>query len=431
MPKGYELSRTRLILTACAFVLAAFALTLAAVPAAALEETPESLQVSGDALDDAPLRPRVADDALEIKPEDDPRMEEYSHGGYILFFVGRFWTIAVLLLIVLSGLGSWLQDLAEKVTWRVNLQVGIYGALLATLTFLAALPLNIYRGFLREKQFGFANQSLVEYLGDRGRLFAFGLILQVLFIILLYFAIRRLGRRWWIGGAVLGILFAILIQAIYPVFIAPLVNDFQPLEDAALRADLLSLARAQGIPADEVYQIDASRQSEHSNAYVAGILGTQRIVLYDTMLKRFASREIRAVMGHEMGHYVLNHIWKGIAASALLIALGFFLVDIVARRQISRRPSLGIRSLQDPASLPLLLLLLNIYLLLVTPVIANFSRMLEHDADRFTLDVVRDPAATASAFIKFAQHDLGEYEVHPAIEKLLFTHPALGNRGKI
>jgi STE24 endopeptidase len=177
-----------------------------------------------------------------------------------------------------------------------------------------------------------------------------------------------------------------------------------------------------------VYQVDASRQSEHTNAYVAGLLGTQRIVLYDTMLKRFTPREIRSVMGHEMGHYVLHHVWKTVAFAALLVVPGLWLVDLLARRVIRARPSWGIGGLEQPASMPLLLLLLSLGLVAARPAISTYSRWQERSADRFGLDVVRDPEAAASTFRKFAEHDLSELNVHPFIETALYTHPSGANR---
>jgi STE24 endopeptidase len=355
-------------------------------------------------------------------------MEAYSHGGYALTVARALWDIALLAAIVLSGLGVRLQRLAERVTRRTNLRVAAYAALCAVLLFLGGLPLSIYGGFVREKAYGFANQTFLAWLGDRGTGLAVEVVLQALFVTLSYVAIRRLGRRWWVAGSALGIASVILVLAVWPVFIAPLYNDFTPLRDEALREEILALARAGRIPAGEVYQVDASRQSEHANAYVAGLLGTQRIVLYDTLLERFAPREIRFVMGHEMGHYVLRHVWAFVAVLAVLVVAGCVLVDRVSRRVIARHPRLGIVSLAAPASLPLMLLVLNVYLFAATPLVATFSRGLEADADRFGLEVTGDPEAAASAFLKFGRHDLGEYTVHPWIEALILTHPSLARR---
>jgi STE24 endopeptidase len=366
--------------------------------------------------------------ALGEVPPDEPRMEAYSHGGYVLSLVDALWGMALLAVIVFSGLGAWLQRRVEGITRRTNLKVALYVALYTVLVFTGTLPLSIYSGFLREKRYGFANQTFLAWMGDQGKGLAVSILLHALFFTLLYIAIRRLDRRWWVAGSALGIACLVLVLAIGPVFIAPLFNTFAPLKDAALRDEILPLAHAQGIPADEVYEVDASLQSEHNNAYVAGLLGTQRIVLYDTLLKRFAPREIRFVMGHEMGHYVLNHVWKFVAFLSVVLVAGFWLIDPVTRRVIAARPSLGIASIAEPASLPLMLLVLNVFMILVSPAVATFSRGMEADADRFGLEVSGDPEAAASSFLKFGRLDLGEYTVHPVIEATLKTHPSLARR---
>ncbi len=386
------------------------------------------LAVAAAAAGPAPAPPALVEDPLSGVPPDDPRMESYSHGGYALFFAQALWEIALLALIVASGFAAAMQRLAERVTDRTNLKVMIYVALFTVVTFVGSFPLSVYGGFMREKRYGFANQTFAAWLGDQGKELAVGLVLQALFFVVLYLFIRRLGRGWWVAGTALGILFLIFVVAIAPVFIAPLFNTFEPLEDARLREEILAMAHAQGIPAEEVYQVDASRQSEHNNAYMTGLLGTQRIVLYDTILKRFAPREIRFVMGHEMGHYVLHHIWNFIAFASLLIAAGFFLVDRASPRVIERRPALGIRSLADPASLPLMLLVLNLFLFLCHPTIATFARTQEAAADRFGLEVTGDAAAAASTFIKFGRYDLSEYTVDPWIEAALYSHPSPARR---
>jgi STE24 endopeptidase len=376
--------------------------------------------------------PVLVEDPLGAVPADDPRMEAYSHGGYLMFAARSLWSIGVLVLVVWSGFGSRLQRLAGRITGRAvrraNLEVAVYAALLGVVTFAASFPLRIYRSFVREKAYGFANQTFAAWLGDQGKGLLVSIALQAIFFTLLYVAIRRLGRTWWVAGGVLGVIFLVLAMAVAPVFIDPLFNTFEPLKDKALRAEILEMAQTQGIPAGEVYQVDASRQSEHNNAYVTGLLGSQRIVLYDTILRRFSPREIRFVMGHEMGHYVLNHVWKSIALLSLLVFAAFYLIDRVARTVIARRPSLGIAGLAEPASLPLMLLLLSGFVLLLTPVIATVSRAQEHQADVFGLEVVKDPAAAASSFVKFGRYDLSEYEVHPLIEALLYSHPSPANR---
>ncbi|OLC54028.1 MAG: hypothetical protein AUH92_04810 [Acidobacteria bacterium 13_1_40CM_4_69_4] len=356
--------------------------------------------------------PQMVEHPLGEIPPDDPRMESYSHGNYILHVVHFLWTAGVLGLIVFSGFGATLQAWAERFGRSPNLKVAIYTALFIVVNFVAALPVAVYSGFVREKWYGFANQTLAAWMGDQGKALLVSIVLQPIFFVVLYAAIRR-----WV-----------LVVAVAPVFIAPLFNTFEPLKDTRLRSEILAMAKQEGIPADEVYEVDASRQSSHHNAYVAGLLGTQRIVLYDTTLKSFTPREIKVVMGHEMGHYVLHHVWKTIAFLAGIILPGFFLVDGVSRRLIERRPALGIAAFSEPSSLPLIVLVLSVFLFLVGPALATFSRTQERQADLFGLEATHDPVAAASAFLKFGRLDLAEYHVHPWIEALMYSHPSLENR---
>ena len=413
-----------------AFVLLAFTLVIVSGPfaPASMASSDDSDAAAEEGVENAPTPPALMENALDGVPPDEDRMQAYSHGNYILFVVNVVWSIGLLLLIVMTGFGGWMQRLIERWTQAPNRKVLGYVVLYTIAVFICTFPLSAYSGFFREKKYGFATQTLPEWLGDRGKGLVISVILQALFYMILYMAIRRLGRTWWIAGTAIGIAFVILIVAVAPVFIAPLFNTFEPMKDETLRDEILAMARSQDIPAEEVFEVDASRQSTHNNAYVTGLFGTQRIVLYDTMLKNFAHREIKFIMAHEMGHYVLNHIWKTIAFLALIILAGFFIVDRVARRVIEGRPSFGIRAFSEPASLPLILLVFNIFILLTSPILNSVSRIHEQQADLFGLEMTGDPVAAASSFIRFGQEDLGEYNVHPVIETLLYSHPSLGNR---
>ena len=372
--------------------------------------------------------PQLVENPLGPLPVDTPEHEAYAHGHYWLFLVWNLFTFAVLWLMLQSRFASRVRRFAERITRRPNLVVMTCVAIFSTVMQLVSLPLAIGTGWLREKRYGFMNQDLAAWMGDRGKQFLVSLAIRLLLVTLLYLAMRRLGRAWWVPGAALTIACTIVGIAVAPVFVDPLFNTFTPLQDQDLRRDILDLAHGQGIPADEVYQMDASRQSEHNNAYVTGLLGTQRIVLYDTLLKRFAPREIRAIMGHEMGHYVLHHVWRTVGVVVPIILLGFLFVDRLARRLIASHPRWDIRRIEDPASIPVVVMIALLFTVLTGPLVATYSRHQESAADRFALEVTRDPEAAASTFAKFGRYDLSEYEVHPLIEALLFTHPSVNNR---
>ena len=372
--------------------------------------------------------PQLVEHALGPLPLDTPEHEAYAHGHYWLFLVWNLFTFAVLWTMLQSRFASRVRRFAERFSRRPNLVVMMSVAIFSVVMQLTSLPLAIGTGYLREKRYGFMNQDLGAWMGDRGKQFAVSLAIRLLLVTLLYLAMRRFGRGWWVPGAALTIGATILGIAVAPVVVDPLFNAFTPLQDQDLRREILALAHDQGIPAHEVYQMDASRQSEHNNAYVTGLLGTQRIVLYDTLLKRFAPREIKAIMGHEMGHYVLRHVWKTVAFLVPIILVGFLFVDRLARRLIASHPRWDIRRIEDPASIPVVVMLALLFTLLTGPIVSTYSRHQESAADRFGLEVTRDPEAAASTFAKFGRYDLSEYEVNPVIETLLFTHPSVNNR---
>jgi STE24 endopeptidase len=372
--------------------------------------------------------PSLIAGALGPIPPDPPRNEEYAHGGYALFFARSLFSVVVLSMVVMSGFGARLQALVARITARPALLTALYVAFLAALLSFLSLPFDLWGGFFRERRFGFMNQSLAGWLGDRGKMFAIVVLVEMLVVPFLYFLVRRAGRVWWLPGAALATALVVVGQVVVPVFVAPLFNAYTPLPPSDLKSGILAMARAEGIPADEVYQVDASRQSEHTNAYVAGLFGAERIVLYDTLLRRMAPREILFVMGHEMGHYVLKHIWKTVGFLALLFAAGLYLTDRIGRRLIASHPRWGITAIEQPASLPLLLLILELISFAARPIVSTYSRSQERAADLFGMEVTRDPEAAASTFLKFAQVDLSEIDVNPVIEWALFTHPSTAHR---
>jgi STE24 endopeptidase len=250
-----------------------------------------------------------------------------------------------------------------------------------------------------------------------------GLVLGSLGIAALYAVFRRAPRRWWIGGAAVAILFLVFTVLIGPVYIAPLFNTYTPLKDAALKESILSLARANGIPARDVYEFDASRQSKRVSANVSGLLGTMRISLNDNLLNRCSKAEIESVMGHEMGHYVLNHVPKSILSFGLLFFAGFGFVRWSFEAAVRRfGGKWGIRGIADLAGLPLLMVLLTIFFFVLTPISNTLIRVDEAEADIFGLNAARQPDGEAEVALK-----LGEYRKlspSPFEEWFFFDHPS-------
>jgi STE24 endopeptidase len=250
-----------------------------------------------------------------------------------------------------------------------------------------------------------------------------GVILGAVLVVPLFGLVRRLGRNWWVWGAAVTIVFLAFVILISPVYIAPLFNTYTKLQDPLIKDPILSMARANGIPATDVYEFDASRQSNRVSANVSGFAGTQRISLNDNLLKRCTLPEIETTMGHEMGHYVLNHGYKGLVMFGVLVVLGFAFLNWFINISLARSGDRwGIRGITDVAVLPLAFIGLAIYFFLLTPVTNTITRTMEFEADMYGLNAGRQPDGEANVDLM-----LGEYrklDPGPLEEFVLFDHPS-------
>jgi STE24 endopeptidase len=272
-----------------------------------------------------------------------------------------------------------------------------------------------------------SNQTLGGWLGDQGKGLAIGLVLGTLIIASVYAVVRKAPRTWWLWGAVVVIVFAMFTVAIGPVYLEPVFNKFTPLPETPLKSEILSMARAQGIPAQDVYGFDASKQTKRMSAHVSGLFGTTRISMNDNLMNRGSNEEIKAVLGHEMGHYVLNHVTKGITFIGLVIVAGFaFLRWSFDRVRTGFGAAWGIRDVGDPAGLPLLMVLLSVFFLLATPVNNTLTRTMEAEADNYGLNASRQPDGFAQAALHLSEYR--KMTPGPIEEFLFYDHPSGWNR---
>jgi Zn-dependent protease with chaperone function len=237
--------------------------------------------------------------------------------------------------------------------------------------------------------------------------------------------IRKI-RRWWVVlwlGSIPLILLAVLAT---PLIIDPLFNKFEPLRDEVLKRKLLEEASQAGIEGSRVYQVNKSKQTKTMNAYVNGIGPTNRIVMWDTLLAKMTEDEVLAIMGHEMGHYVMKHMWTGLAFDLAVSFVALFLVQRIHDRVLRRRPDLGERG--DPATVPLLLLIASVIAFLCTPIRAAYSRSIERDADKFSLELTHLNEPLASAFVKLAEDSKRDPSTSPFMEYWLYSHPPIAKR---
>jgi STE24 endopeptidase len=351
------------------------------------------------------------------------RSDAYTDGGYVWMLVDFLYGLLIAGLLLWLKISARIRDWAEERTRNRTYQVMIYGAIYLGIVTAATLPVSIYEGFVREHAFGLSNQTFLQWLGDFAKSFGLALIATLIGLPIFYAAVRRARERWWLWGAAIVIAFSVLVQVIAPVFIAPLFNNYTPLPDSPLKQQIESLARANGIAADNIWLVDASRQSTRISANVSGFLGTTRISLNDNLLKRGTPDEVLAVLGHEMGHYVMGHMLRGILLMGLVTLIGFWAVAFAFRLSTGLMGgNWQVREPDDVAGLPLLVALMSIYLFIATPVTNSITRSMENEADIFGVNAVRKPDAFASVVLKLA--DYRKLDPGPMEETVLYDHPS-------
>ncbi|MGD8383942.1 MAG: M48 family metallopeptidase [Lysobacterales bacterium] len=415
------------LLLLCALLLGSF------TPALAAEDSPRDLAPGLIVPDAARPGPKFNAGAATrayidlLTPEQRAQSDAYFEGGYWISLWDMLVTVAVAALLLFSRASSKLRDWAEKVGRRPFLHTAVYALMFIVAVYLLTLPWMAYVGFFREHQYGLATQNFPAWLADSLKELGVNLVIGAPAIALLYTAVRRAGAAWWAWAGAITAALLLFVAMIAPVFIAPLFNTYKPLAEGPLRDSVLSMARAYRIPADNVYVFDASRQTTRISANVSGMFGTTRISLNDNLLNGTSAPEIRAVMGHEMGHYLLNHGVRLVIYIGLVLTLGFLFLhlcfDAAVRRFGARW---GVTGRGDPAGLPLAMALLAVYLTLAQPVLNSITRSAEAEADRFGLAAAAEPYGFATAAMRLSTYR----KIHPGKweELIFYDHPSGYNR---
>jgi STE24 endopeptidase len=355
------------------------------------------------------------------------RSDAYFEGGYWLQLFAFLYGLAVAWVFLFGRLSARLRDFAARLTGNATLQSALYGAQYVVAGSVLGFPLTWYAGFHREHQYEMATQTFGAWFGEQLIGLGVGVVLGVLLIAILYAVFRRTQRTWWIWGAGVVSAFLVVTIAISPVLIAPLFNKYQPLPDGPLRDSILGMAHATGVPADEVYWFDASKQTKRISANVSGFGATTRISLNDNLLNRSPGESIESVMGHELGHYVLNHVYEMLVYFTVITFVGFAFMAWGFTRATARwGERWGVRGITDPAGVPLLAVLFSIYSFALTPVQNSIIRSNEAEADRFGIAVSGEPdgfAAVAMQLSEYRKISPGYWE-----EILFYDHPSGANR---
>jgi STE24 endopeptidase len=391
-----------------------------AQPAVSSVPAPASRPAAGPAFN---VKAAVDEYLAKMPPAQRARSDAYFEGGYWLLLWNFLATVFVMWLLLHFRWSARMRNLAVRLTRVRPLQTALYWIQFILVVSVATFPLGVYEDYFREHQYHLLNQTFGPWMRDQIVALMVSVLLGAILIVPLFGLIRHLGKSWWVWGATLTIGFDALVSLIAPVYIAPLFNKYSALEDARIKEPILIMARANGIPATDVYEFDASRQSDRVSANVSGFAGTLRISLNDNLLKRCTLPEIETTMGHEMGHYVLNHVYKGLVTYGVLIVIGFAFLNRGINFSLSRwGEKWDVWGITDLAVLPLAVILFSLYLFLLTPVTNTISRTMEYEADMYGLNTAQQPDGEANVDLL-----LGEYrklDPGPVEESIFFDHPS-------
>jgi STE24 endopeptidase len=350
------------------------------------------------------------------------RAHDYTIGKEWMLLWGVVVAAVVTWLIVKSGM---LDKLSSRfVERRRNLKAFVIAFIYFVVSAVLTLPWTLYADYFREKSYGRTSQPLADYLGQAALALAISSLLTALFFIGVYWLMRRTGKRWWLWSGALTAVVLAVVMLLQPVLIEPLFNKYEPVPPGRVRDAVVSMAQRAGIPPDKVYMFNGSRQSNNFTANAGGVGSTARVAISDVAFKKASLDEVRAVTGHEIGHYVLKHTWWGILFFSGLAIVLFWIADWTFpwfARWFGTNAALS-----DPRGVPVLIFMVSLFGLLALPLLNTFGRTLESQADLYSLRTENRPDALSSALVKTAEY---RYPRPGKLEEIIFyDHPSVENR---
>ena len=353
----------------------------------------------------------------------------HYHVTIVVGVTAIIWSFLSPALFLFTGWSARIRFLAQRQGQNWYLTFALYALAFGLLFFLVNLPLNYYAGFVFPHHFDVTNQTFSRWLGNTLKSAAVVIVIGLAVGWIPFLIIKKTPRRWWLWLGLLVPLFLSAQMFIQPVLIDPLFHQFRPLPDKTLEAKILAQAARAGIAGSRIYVANLSLDTKLDNAYVTGLFGTRRIVFWDTMLKGFNDDELLFILGHEMGHYVLHHLIQLIAVASLLAFVSLYVAYRLTDPVMGRfKHRWGFDTPYDFAALPLFLLVIRLLVFVDLPAYMAFSRHIEHEADRFGLELTHRNHPAATAFVKMVQHGVYVYRPSPIIQFWYGSHPTPAER---
>jgi STE24 endopeptidase len=352
---------------------------------------------------------------------------KYTKIKHVFMITDIFVTLGLFASILFFNLTHLFRDFSLTITNNFYLSVLIYTVVLSLFLYLFSLPLDFLSGYIIEHKFNLSNQTLFGWIKDNIKKSLISFVIIIPMIQLMYFFLRNFQNSWWLCISLIWIVITIILGKIFPVIIVPLFYKYKEINNDELKQRIFDLAKKANVKVKDIFEIDFSRDTKKANAAVIGLGKTRRIILADTLLESFTIDEIEAVIAHEMGHYKKKHIVKLLIFGAITTIVGFYLCSIVFSKTLMY---FNINSIFDIAGLPLIGLFLFLFTLILMPIQNMYSRKLEYEADKFSLDNINNKQSFVSTMQKLADMNLSDENPNKIIEFLFYSHPSISKRIK-
>ncbi|PDY43843.1 peptidase M48 [Bacillus pseudomycoides] len=354
--------------------------------------------------------------------------QDYSRVKNLLFFLATPLEWIILLFVLVLGISNRFEKWSKETTKVRVIQVAIYLFYLSLLTTVLALPLQ-WMGHQVSIDYGISTQSTASWIKDHVIDFWVNYIMMFLVVSVLLWLIYKFPKRWWLAGWALSVPFTIFLTFVQPVVIDPLYNDFSTLQNKDLEKKILAIADRADIPAEHVYEVNMSEKTTALNAYVTGIGLNSRIVLWNTTLQQLKDKEILFIMAHEMGHYVMKHIYWGVASYIVLTFVGMYLISRIIIMCLRKwGDTLRLSKMACLSIIPLFFLISSVLSFAVSPLSNYVSRIEERAADQYALDMTKDGKSGVKTFQYLSKTSLSQVNPPALVKFFLYTHPPIFER---
>jgi len=352
--------------------------------------------------------------------------KRYSSQKYLLNIIDTFYSIALILIVLGSGLCISLENFIKVFNLPGYLSIALFLLIILFFYYLLSLPLNFYAGYTLEHKFNLSNQKIGSWWQDQLKSGILGYVISLILISGFYWILIKI-EQWWLAISIFWILFSVILAKLTPVLIIPLFFKYKKLEDEALRQRIFSLAQKMQIKLLDVFEIDFSKKTLKANAAFTGMGKTKRVILADTLKDRYNHDEVEAILAHEFAHFQLKHILKLIALNSLLTLGLFYLIFITSPYLLG---VFRLSSLTQLASLPMVFLYFLIFGIIMQPIEAYVSRRFERQADALALKTTQNKESFISLMDKLAAQNLADRNPNPLIKFFFFDHPPIDERIK-